>query len=94
VPGVAGATLANVLPAGDSNTSRRVEIAGHPIPDGTLAPAVDYRTVTPGYFEVMRTPLLAGRAFTNADRQDTAPVVVVSQSMAQKYWPEGNATIA
>ena len=91
VPGVAGAALANVLPASDSNTSRRIEIAGQPIPEGTLAPAVDYRTVTAGYFEVMRTPLLSGRAFTAADRPDTAPVVVVSQSMAQKFWPEGNA---
>jgi putative ABC transport system permease protein len=91
VPGVSGATLANVLPAGDSNTSRRIEIAGHPIPEGTLAPAVDYRTVAAGYFEVMRTPLLSGRAFTTADRQDTSPVVVVSQSMAEKFWPEGNA---
>ena len=91
VPGVSGAALANVLPAGDSNTSHRVEIAGHPIPEGTLAPAVDYRTVTAGYFEVMRTPLLSGRAFTAADRLDTAPVVVVSQAMAHKYWPEGNA---
>jgi len=91
VPGVAGAALANVLPASDSNTSHRVEIAGQPIPEGTLAPAVDYRTVTAGYFDVMRTPLLLGRDFTAADRPDTAPVVVVSQSMAHKYWPGGNA---
>ena len=44
-----------------------------------------------GYFDVLRTPLVAGRGFTTGDRHDTTPVVVVSQSMAKKYWPEGQA---
>jgi putative ABC transport system permease protein len=90
-PGVTGVAAANVLPASDSNSSRRFEIAGHPVPEGTLPPSVDYRAVTASFFDVLRQPMVAGRAITSADQAGTMPVVVVSQSMAKKFWPDGNA---
>jgi len=40
--------------------------------------------ISPGYFETLGTPVLAGRAFTDADRDDAAPVAVVSRSLAQR----------
>jgi putative ABC transport system permease protein len=90
-PGVTGVAVANVLPASDSNWSRRFEIAGRPVPEGTLPPAVDYRAVTASFFVVLRQPMVAGRAITSTDRAGSVPVVVVSQSMAKKFWPDGNA---
>jgi putative ABC transport system permease protein len=83
--------VANVLPSSDTNVSRRFEISGRPVPEGTLPPRVQYRTVNPAYFDVLKQPIVAGRAFTAADQASTAPVVVISQSMAKAYWPEGNA---
>jgi ABC-type antimicrobial peptide transport system permease subunit len=43
--------------------------------------------VTPHYFEAMGIPLLAGRSFTDAETADSMPVVIVSQSFAERYWP-------
>lgn len=48
-------------------------------------------SVTPGYFETAGIALLDGRAFTEADGADGAPVAVVTQTMAQTLWPEGDA---
>ena len=82
---------ANVLPAIDSNTRRSIEIAGQALPDPAKAPRVDFRTVSPRYFEVLRMPVLTGRAFGDADQQASEPVAIVSESMARKFWADGSA---
>jgi putative ABC transport system permease protein len=87
VPGVEGAAAINNPPAAGSNSSRAIEIDGHPPADPRNLPAVDNRTVTPDYFRVMRIPIQRGRAFTSGDREGASPVVIVSESMARKYWP-------
>jgi predicted permease len=53
--------------------------------------AVDFQIVLPGYFEAMRTPLLAGRTFTDADNQPKQDVVVVDQMLADKAFPHQSA---
>jgi predicted permease len=63
--------------------------------DGTASPARGFflahtRVVTPHYFEALRIPLVAGRSFTDADGATSAPVVIVSQSLAERYWPGQN----
>jgi predicted permease len=48
--------------------------------------------VTPGYFETLGIPLIAGRDFTSQDAYQTAPpAMVVSESLAKRFWPGGNA---
>ena len=59
--------------------SRTIEIEGHPAPDPNNLPSVDFRVQTHEYFSVMRIPILRGRDFTDADREDTAPVVIISR---------------
>jgi putative ABC transport system permease protein len=90
VPGVEHAAIINNPPASGSNSSRAIEIDGHPAPDPKSPPVVDNRVATSDYFTVMRIPIQAGRAFSSGDRDDTAPVVIVSDSMAKKYWPGEN----
>src|SRR5262249_26745592 len=48
---------------------------------------VEEESVLPNFFQVMRLPVLEGRDFTNADRQDTLPVVIVDDVLAAKLWP-------
>jgi putative ABC transport system permease protein len=87
VPGVADTAIVNNAPAAGSNATRTIEIDGHPAPDPKNLPDVDYRAATPDYFTVMQMPILRGRAFTSADREDAAPVAIVTESLANKYWP-------
>jgi putative ABC transport system permease protein len=87
VAGVTQAAVANNPPATGANSTRTIEIDGHPAPDPKNLPKVDNRVVTPGFLDVMRIPMLRGRGFTEADREDAAPVAIVSESMARQYWP-------
>jgi macrolide transport system ATP-binding/permease protein len=53
-------------------------------------PTADYNPVTPGYFGTLGIPLLSGRDFTVADADTSAPVAIVSQAMAIRYWPNAS----
>ena len=46
--------------------------------------------VLPDYFETMRSPILSGRGITEVDSPDTSRVVVVSRTLAQRYFPDAN----
>ena len=52
---------------------------------------MDFQIVLPGYFETMRTPLLAGRTFTDADKAPNRNVVAIDQSLADKAFPRQSA---
>lgn len=51
--------------------------------DGT----VDYRAITPGYFQVVRTPVLRGREFQLRDAVNSEPVAIISETLARMCWP-------
>jgi putative ABC transport system permease protein len=87
IAGVEQAAVVNDIPTGGANWTRRIEIEGHPPVDPKVAVTVDWREISPDYFPTMRIPVRAGRGFTRADREDTARVAVVSESMARKFWP-------
>jgi predicted permease len=46
-----------------------------------------YHMATPGYFEALGVPLVAGRFFNEGDRKDSLPVILVNRVMAERYWP-------
>jgi putative ABC transport system permease protein len=87
IAGVSRVSVVNNPPASGGAASRRVDIDGHPAPDPNHLPIVDMRAATPGYLSTMRIPLVSGRDFTTADREDSTPVAIVSESMARKFWP-------
>jgi putative ABC transport system permease protein len=84
--GVRGVGAANILPLSDNYDSRGVQIEDDPKPDGQ-GPSPQSRSVTPGYFDAIGVPLLAGRNFDPRDTEDRQRVVIVSESMARRYWP-------
>jgi putative ABC transport system permease protein len=87
VPGAAGAAVVNNSPASGGSASREIEIDGHPNADPKNPPSVEYRVVTERYFDVLRQPVVKGRAFNSGDRAESAPVGIVSESLARKFWP-------
>jgi putative ABC transport system permease protein len=90
LPGVAGAgAITNFTIARPAEEA--VTIEGRPAASGDGQPDVLVHTedVTPGFFEAMGVPLLAGRFFTH-DEQN-APIAIVNAAFAQRYFPSGNA---
>jgi predicted permease len=51
-----------------------------------------YHLATPDYFRALGIPLVAGRYFTEADRQDAPAVIIVNREMAERYWGYANVT--
>jgi len=90
VPGVESAGFTSYLPL--SGAIRFVYFC----PEGTVCqgvgkdPLIAMRQVSTGYFDTVRTPLLRGRVFTERDTVSTPPVVVVNQTVADRYWPGQN----
>jgi predicted permease len=90
IPAVTRAAVTSNLPYSGGNTSRPLFPEGVALRESE-ARLVDYRRITPDYFDTMRIPLIAGRALTAADREGTQPVAVVSDALAARYWPNGDA---
>ncbi len=90
IPGVTSVTAANPFPLADQVFPIRwgTEQA---ISDPSKFQAVDYQVVLPGYFKTLRTPLLAGRTFTEADNSAHRNLVVIDQLLAAKGFPHESA---
>src|SRR5439155_9012065 len=86
LPGVRGAAATTVLPlAGQSNGP--AEHDGHP--EHSIG-AMEVRPVTLSYFEVMGIPVRRGRSFVDSDAATSLPVVIVNETVARRWWPQGN----
>jgi predicted permease len=85
VPGVQTAGWVSLLPLTDEGSVSSIGAPGINEP-GLVA---NYRDASPSYFSTMKIPLLVGRIFNETDRGQN--VVVVSQSVAERFWPRQNA---
>jgi len=87
LPGVGSAALGSAAPVDDAVPYWAIALAGveQPPPD-VVQDAVVYRA-SPEYFHTFGLPLIRGRLFEAADRADRTPVAIVSQGLAQRYWP-------
>ena len=91
LPGIVSATTAQSIPMGMiDNGSDTVTIDGYTPPPGQAPPSIGYNVVGTEYFQTLRIPLLAGRDFNDADNEKGLHVAIVSQAMADKYWPHQN----
>lgn len=90
--GVSAVGAVNILPLSDNYDSRGIQVEDDPRLEGQgFAP--QGRSVTPGYFAAMGIPLVTGRNFDAFDTEDRQRVVIVSQSMARRYWPAGTDVV-
>jgi macrolide transport system ATP-binding/permease protein len=88
LPGVVSASTANTTPMGYYNNFDSLTIEGYQPPPGQPAPASSYNTVSTDYFQTMGISLLRGRAFTEADDENSQYVAIVSEAMAKQYWAD------
>jgi putative ABC transport system permease protein len=89
VPGVEAASAVDSLPLQGGST-QPVAIEGQPVLPLSEQPEVAVRSITPGYLATVRLPLVAGRDFTEADTADRTAAVIVSETMARRFWPGRN----
>jgi putative ABC transport system permease protein len=62
-------------------------VEGRPVKGPNDIPVTVYAAATPEYFRAMNIPLLQGRTFSARDYTDSPEVVLISESMAERYWP-------
>jgi putative ABC transport system permease protein len=88
LPGVSDAAFSGVPPFYPGfGTNDTFDVPGAAEFDHEHLPVCATRPVSPGYFNSLQIPLLAGRDFDGEDRLDTQPVVIICQGMAQRYFP-------
>jgi hypothetical protein len=91
---VDGVALGMFVPwrdAGSFGPGVAFAVEGYRPADGEENPRARFRVVSPHFFTVLGVPMLAGREFTDDDRRGGEPVSIVSQSVAQRLFPNGDA---
>ena len=91
LPGVESAALVNYLPLGGSNSSDAFLIEGTPAPPPGQDFIGRYRVCTPDYFQTLGISIVKGRSFNEQDKADAPPVIMVNETLAKRYWPNGDA---
>jgi len=91
IPGVQGAAIGGGLPLIGTRTLTGTYFEGRPAPPPGGRPTVPLAGISSGYFATLKIPLLRGRAFTEADREDAHPVVIVNRAFADQFFPGQDA---
>ena len=86
LPGVTGAAASSYAPIVGRGTGAWFNLLARPVPAGTTPPAVPYRVITAGYFKTMGIPLVRGRLLRESDGVSGTPSVVISESLARRFW--------
>jgi predicted permease len=88
VPAIGGVTAVNVAPFENRGWDvPRVTVEGQGVDQAAGNPTLNLESILPNYFAALEVPIVQGRAFTPADRQDTVSVAIVSDDAASRLWP-------
>jgi putative ABC transport system permease protein len=94
LPGVDGVAVGTNVPwrdAGSLGPGFEFSADGHVRAPGEEDPRARFRSISSGFFAALGVPLIAGRDFNDGDRKGSEPVVIVSQSVAQRMFPNQDA---
>jgi putative ABC transport system permease protein len=87
LPGARAVTMTTTLPVAGRGNGAWFNRIDRPLPPDQTPPGVPNRVVRSNYFQVMGIPLIRGRYFTDDDRSDATRAVIVSESVARRFWP-------
>jgi predicted permease len=94
LPGVMKTAYGGVAPWRDADTfgpGLQFASDGHPHVPGQEDPHAQPRTISPGFFAALGVPIVEGRDFNALDGRDTEPVAIISEALAQRMFPNGDA---
>ena len=87
LPDVEDAAAVTTVPLSGNLAVRDFVVEGHPSPPAGQLNDAEFQVISTSFFHTMKIPLLSGRTFTDQDNEDSAPVVVISDAAAKRYWP-------
>jgi len=89
LPGVNKTAFGMVAPWRDAGTGPTLQFCadGHDHSAGQEDPRAQYRVISPGFFAALGVPLVTGRDFNDLDVQSKEPVAIISQTLAQRMFP-------
>ncbi|UCC82161.1 MAG: ABC transporter permease [Gemmatimonadota bacterium] len=88
IPGVTAAAFTSSITTDGRGSNQGIHVEEFPIGEDQAAPLRRFKWISPGYFETMGNPVLAGRTFSWADVHAKARVVVVTENFARLYWTD------
>jgi len=93
LPGVKKTAFGIVVPWRDADAAVGLEFSadGHVHAPGEEDPRAQLRVISPGFFAALGVPIVAGRDFNDLDRQDKEPVAIISETLAQRMFPNQDA---
>ena len=91
LPGVEQATLAHLVPFGGRVFVYGLTFPGQPVDSNARPERVSVNRVWTDFFKTLDIPIIRGRDFTPADLREGADAAIVSETMAQRFWPDGGA---
>ncbi len=87
VPGVQSVSLVRGLPFSGNGGSTAIVLPDREPPAKGQEPEVMFNTAMPNYFETIGIPFIKGRLFSTQDQINTPTVLIINQTMAQRFWP-------
>ena len=91
LPGVTAAGITSAVPLSGNYQSGIIVAEGYiPEPGEPVVSGIRV-AVTPGYFETVGTPLIAGRYFDDRDNDPASRSLIIDEALARRFWPNGDA---
>lgn len=87
LPGVGAAGVTDTIPFGGSHSDSVILAEGHQMQPGESVISPTAAHASPGYFESLGVTLMRGRFFSDGDRPDSLPVLIVDENLARRFWP-------
>jgi putative ABC transport system permease protein len=87
IPGVELASATCCVPL-EGGYGLPFRIIGRPLDKGPFHGGGEWKTVSPGFFEVFHMRMLRGRTFNDRDTPSATPVVIITETMAKQFWPK------
>jgi len=91
LPGVRQVAVSDTLPFTGRGNASVIMLEGRTLPPGQLPPVPTWVSVNPTYFRTMGIPLIEGRDIADSDTEDSQPVVVIDQFLAERYFSDTGA---
>ena len=89
LPGVLSASATCCVPL-EGGYGLPFLVVGRPLDNGPFHGGGSWKTISAGYFDVFKIPIVRGRAFTELDNGAATPVVMINEAMAKRFWPKSD----